>query len=180
MLTTKIDVTNVFEYCKVNKRFYATMIYIILSVANEMDCFKYRCEKGKIYKYDTLRANMVEKYNENEIGFMCFDENILKDFRDTFAKKQKEFREKHIVFEPIDEGEIWFSCVPEFTFSQLVTPFDRNITIPQFTWDKVQEENGNYYVDLAMLIHHGFADGSHIAQFLEKLNNKISNFDELI
>ena len=180
ILTTKIDITNVFNYCKVNKRFYATMAYIILSVCNEMDCFKYRYEEGKFYKYDNLRANFAEMYNEDEIGFFTFYEDNLNDFRNTFVKTQKEFKEKHIEFEKIDDGEIWFSCTPKYTFSSLTPPYDRNISIPQFIWDKIQEENGRYYIDLMILIHHGFADGNHIAIFLEKLNNKIENINELI
>ena len=180
MLTTKVDVTKVYDYCKINKRFYATMTYLILSVVNEMDCFKYRCENEKIYKYDKLRANMVEMYNENEIGFMSFYEDNLNDFKNTFIKKQKEFKEKHIIYERKDEGEVWFSCTPKFTFSQLVVPYDKNITIPQFIWDKVHEENEKMVVDLMVLVHHGFADGNHISMFLEKLQNKINNFNELI
>ena len=54
-VTTKVDITNIYNYCKVNRNFFATMGYFISLVVNEMDCFKYRKENGKIYKYDTLK-----------------------------------------------------------------------------------------------------------------------------
>ena len=45
--------------------------------------------------------------------------------------------------------------------------------------DKYEEKNGIYQVHLMILVHHGFADGFHIAKFLELLNEEIKNFQKI-
>ena len=49
ILTTKIDVTNVVEYCNKNKRFYAPMGHLISKTVNEIDAFKYRYQNGELF-----------------------------------------------------------------------------------------------------------------------------------
>ena len=53
-VTTKIDITNIYDYCKIHKYHYATIAYVFGSAMNEIEEFKYRYENGKIYKYDKL------------------------------------------------------------------------------------------------------------------------------
>lgn len=180
-VTTKIDITNIINYCKKNRNYYATIGYFILLAANEMNCFKYRVEGNKIYKYDSLRPNFVQMIDDDEIGFFGFDKKnnykeYLKDFEET---QNKFFKDKKSVVSP-DEGEIWFSCEPWFEFTSLVVPFDKEITIPQFIWGKFIEEDGKFYTNLMIMVHHRFADGNHVGKFLDKLNEKIKCFDEII
>ena len=64
--------------------------------------------------------------------------------------------------------------------SSAVTPFDKNITIPQFLWDKFSFENNKCYINLNIMVHHGFADGYHISLFLKEFNEIIENIDKYI
>ena len=73
-------------------------------------------------------------------------------------------------------NEIWLSCEPWFTFTGFIPPFDKEITIPQFIWDKYENIDGKYYIDLMIMVHHGFADGYHIGKFIELLNENIRVF----
>ena len=40
ILTTKIDITNIVNYCKKEGSFYATMGYLITKTVNNIDVFK--------------------------------------------------------------------------------------------------------------------------------------------
>ena len=42
ILTTKIDITNIVEYCKEHRNFYGTFGYLIGKTANNIAAFKYR------------------------------------------------------------------------------------------------------------------------------------------
>ena len=72
--------------------------------------------------------------------------------------------------------EVWISCIPWFSFSGLITPFSKEVTIPQFIWDKYRRVEDKYYTNLMIMIHHGFADGSHLAKFIEILQKNIEQF----
>ena len=58
-VTTKIDITNIYDYCKIHKYHYATIAYVFGSAMNEIEEFKYRYENGKIYKYDKLNIGSI-------------------------------------------------------------------------------------------------------------------------
>lgn len=178
-VTTKVDITNIIKYCKVHKNYYATIAYFILMAAEELDCFKYRFENNKVYKYDSLRPCFVQMFNDDEIGFFsCNKKNDFKEYIKDFEERQNKFLKDKKSENSTDQGEVWFSCTPWFEFTSLIVPFDKKITIPQFIWGKYIKEDGRYYTNLMIMVHHGFADGKHIAMFLDFLKNKIDNFDE--
>lgn len=181
ILTTRVDVTNIFNYCKKNKNYYATVAYFISLVVNEMDCFKYYSENNKIYKHDYLNVGFTDMFEDGEIGFFTCKYNLnYHDFIEDYKKTKKIFIENNKSIKYKDEGEFWVSCAPWFNFSGFIPPFDKSITIPQFIWSKFDLQEGKCYIDLMIMIHHGFADGSHIKTFLEKLNDNINNFDNVI
>lgn len=173
IVTTKVNVTNVVEYCKEHKHFYPTMGYLITKTANQIDAFKYRYKDGKFYYCDEIKSNYTLMYDDGNIGFVTLP--IIHDFHcyiQKFIEVQQQ--EKSDVENGLDE--IWFSCVPWFSFSGLITPFNKKTLIPQFIWDKYEFVNGNYYVNLMIMIHHGFADGSHIGKFINSLEENIKSF----
>ena len=178
-LTTEIDVTNVLNYCKVHKNFYATMGYILVKVLNMVDAFKYRVQDGKIYFCDRIKSNYTQKIDETKIGFFDLPdidnyEDYIKEFRD---RNNKLITEKNnVITEGIDCA--WFSCFPWCQFTGIMTPYRKSLTIPQFIWDKFIEVNGRYKMHLMVMAHHGFVDGGHIGEFLLLLEKYISEFPE--
>ena len=48
------------------------------------------------------------------------------------------------------------------------------VWIPQFIWDKYENVDDKYLVNLMIIIHHGFADGFHIGKFITLLKENIN------
>lgn len=176
-LTTKVDITNIYNKCK---NYYASIAYFITLSLNKIDNFKYRYENNKIYKYDTLNINFTQMLDNNIGFFTCSFKNNYHDFVDEYKEVQENFNKKNSSIPNNDEGEVWFSYVPWFNMSGLITPFDKNNTIPQFIWDKFTFENEKCYINLTIMAHHGFIDGFHIARFLKTLEEIIQNIDNYI
>lgn len=177
-LTTKVNVTNIHNKCK---NYYATIAYFITLVTNQIDNFKYRFENNKIYKYDILKPNFTQMFEDNNIGFFTCDlKEKYSEFLVEYKNMQDKFFGNHKSYANDDQGEVWFSYVPWFNISSLITPFDKKVTIPQFIWDKFIYENGEYYINLTIMAHHGFIDGYHIGLFLQKLNEIIENIDNYL
>lgn len=176
ILTTKIDVTSVVDYCKIHKNFYPTMGYIITKTVNDIENFKYRYKDNKIYYCDVINSNYTQMIGE-DIGF--FDVPYTDDYNkyiESFLDIQSKFiNGEYNLFENVLD-EIWLSCAPWFSFTGLIPPYNKENSIPQFIWDKYELVNGKYYINLMIMIHHGFADGSHIAKFIKLLNENIQKF----
>lgn len=172
LMTIPLNITRVVEYCKIHKHFYATMGFLVGRAANGIDGFKYRYKDGRYFYCDSLAVNFTEKVNE-QIGFFDCDSEILEDFVVEFDEKKSRLGSYDDANEENREDVIWVSCFPWAKFNGLVSPHDKSITIPQFIWDKYEEINGEYYCNMMIMVHHGFADGYHVGMFIEKLNEYI-------
>lgn len=174
-VTTKIDITNLYKKCKVSKNTYATIGYYVTLAVNAVDAFHYRYENGKIYWYDVIRPNFTQMFIDQTIGFFtCEWKEDYDCFLEEYERVQSRFLENHASIVSPDDGEVWLSCQPWFHFSGLVTPFDKEITTPQIIWDQFSFENDKCYVNMMIMVHHGFADGYHIGQLIHKLEELIA------
>lgn len=173
IMTISLNITRVVEYCKVHKHFYATMGFLVGRAVNEVDGFKYRYKDGRYFYCDRLAVNFTEKVNE-QIGFFDCDSDNLDDFVKEFDNEKSRLGHYDDASEENREDVVWVSCFPWAKFNGLVSPHDKSITIPQFIWDKYEEVNGEYYCNMMIMVHHGFADGYHVGMFIEKLNKYIN------
>jgi len=176
--TIKIDITNIVNYCKKNRNFYATLGFIITKTANQIDAFKYRYKDGKIYYCEELMSNYTQMYEDKTIGYFSIPPiNDYKEYIEKFVEIQNEFLKEKKYSKNYKLNEIWLSCNPWCSFTSLIPPFSKEITIPQFIWDKYENVNGKYYINLMIMVHHGFADGYHIGQFVSLLGENIKEYN---
>lgn len=176
--TIKVDVTNIVNYCKKHKNFYPTFGFLITKTANMMDCFKYRYKNENFYFCEELISNYTQMFDEDSIGYfnVPFIDDIDK-YRNNFFNVQNKFIEdKNYSIDNV-LNEIWISCIPWISFSSLITPFSKENLIPQFIWDKIVTIDNKHYVNLMIMIHHGFADGFHVGKFINLLEENIKNFN---
>lgn len=174
IVTTKIDITNIYNKCK---HYYASIAYYLTCAINKVDGFKVRFEDNNFYLYDKLNVNFTQKYQGlDKIGFFTvpFKDNY-NEFIDDYLDIQETFNKEHTCIYNNDLGEVWFSYVPWFNASGIVPPFDKDVHIPQFIWDKFIFENDKVFVNLTIMVHHGFVDGSHIGEVLNNFNNIVNN-----
>ena len=140
-----------------------------------------RKKNNKFYYCDFVKPGYTQMYKDGDIGYFHLPKyNSYKDYIEKFIKAQDDFYNKNTYDSgdsPIDD--VWVSCAPWFSFNGLVPPFKKEITIPQVIWDKYELVNDKYYMNVMIMIHHGFADGSHIGKFIDSLNEKIKNIDKL-
>lgn len=177
ILTTKVNVTEVVNFCKEHKNFYATMGFLINKTANAIEQFKYRYKDGKIYYCEEVRTNYTQIYDDETIGFFGVpNADTYNEYIEQFIKIQKKFKEDKNFSEENELNEIWLSCIPWISFSSLIPPFNKEVTIPQFIWDKYEKIDDKYYINLMIMIHHGFADGFHVGKFIALLDENIKSF----
>lgn len=177
-VTTEIDITNLYQFCKKNKNFYATIGYYVALAMNSIDEFKYRYEENKIYKYDKINPVFTQMFEDETIGFfrceLTEDYNI---FIEEFLNTQKKFKKNHQSYANQDQAEVWLSCEPWFHATSLIPPFDKKAIIPQVIWDQFNIKDDRCYINLMVMIHHGFADGYHIGKFFNKFSELVENIN---
>lgn len=174
IMTIPLNVTKVVNYVKEHGHFYATLGFLIGKAVNDIPQLHYRYVDNKFYYYPKIAVNFTERVDD-QIGFFECESDTLKEFCDEFVTKKANLGKYDNAEAEYREDVIWVTCFPWAKFNSLMTPHDKNITIPQFTWDKYEEVNGEFYCNLMLTIHHGLVDGYHVAMFIEKLNKYIND-----
>lgn len=174
IMNVPLDVTNIVEYCKVHKHFYATMGFIIGKAINEVDAFKYRYKDGKFYYSSRISLNFTERV-DNSLGFFECDSIDYEDFIKEYDDKKSKLG-KYSLSNEERLDVVWLSCFPWSSFNSLVSPHDKSITIPQLIWDKYVLKDGRYFCNLMIMVHHGFSDGYDVGMLIEKINYYIDEF----
>lgn len=177
-VTTKVDITKIYQLCQKNRNYYATIGYYFAKAINQIDAFKYRYEEGKIYKYDVIRPNFTQMFKDETIGYFTFEmKDNYSEFIQEYQKIQNHFLETHQSCTKNDQGEVWFSCEPWFHFSGLIPPFDKSVTVPQIIWDKFSFEENRCYINVMIMVHHGFADGYHIGLLINTFKQIVESIE---
>lgn len=180
-VTTKLDITNAYNYSLKHKNLYAILCYVFAKSMNKVPAFLYYYRDGKFIKYDKLNLSYTEVLDNGNVGFISVPFNgTLEEFIEVNKRRKEEFKERQesLLLDDPEHGEVWFSCTPWFKFSGLVVPFDKSIDIPQIIWDKYEIEDGHVYVNAMIMAHHGYVDGSHIGMLISEINNELDKLNE--
>lgn len=176
-INTEIEVTNVINYCKVHKNYYATMAYLLMKAINKVPEFNVRYENGEFIQYTNPFTNFTQMRDDETIGFYRINTtDNYKKFIEDFLNADKKFKQTGETMPCSDQGEVWFSCAPWFKFNSISTPNDKSIQVVQFIWDKFEERNGKYYTNLMIFAHHGFLDGFHMGKLINFIIEEMNNF----
>lgn len=177
IISSKVEITNIYNIAKRHcLSMYAAIGYIIAKTANEFEGFRIRKENDKLVLYDNIIPNFTENIDGKRIYYfdVDFNENIDK-FNEEFIKTRELFKNKDIVFDS-KSNEIWITCAPWFSFNTITPPYNHDLLIPQFIWDKFNKEDNKVTTNLMVMIHHGFMDGYQLGMFYKKLEENIKNF----
>ena len=175
-ITTKIDITNLYNLGKKHGSCYGTIGYYIALAMNEIEEFRYRYEDNKIYLYDKINPSYTQLLKNNSIGFFaCPLKDTYEEFILEYKKINNDFINGDNAFQNPNQDVVWLSCTPWFNFTGVMADYDKSTVIPQVTWDKFMFEDGKCYVNMAIFAHHSFVDGYRVGLFINKLNEFIAN-----
>lgn len=186
-IVTKIDITNLINFCKQNKiSFYGCMTYFVLKSLNDIDAFKYGLGKEDgnefVYKYDTLAATATVINSDNELNFtryVEYDEDIS-NFLIEFSKATEDASNNVSYYKILgleNMNKINITCIPWITFSNFKDAIDFNEknSKPKICWGKYYLDDDRYLIDISLLVNHAFQDGYHMGLFFNNLQQNIYN-----
>lgn len=190
-LVTKIDVTNLVNYCKKNKlSFYAGMSYFILKSMSQIDAFYYGYGKSNnrtmVYKYEKLAmtATVIDENQElNFTRYVCYTEDFH-DFIFDFCSACHDASNSvpyYIISGLEDMNKVNVTCIPWVSFSNFkdAINFSEKNSKPKVCWGKYYSQNDKVYIDVSLLVNHAFQDGYHIGLFFNNLQEEMYNIDNI-
>ncbi len=178
-LTTQLDVTNLYNYCKKNDlSFFLTNLFLALESANEILEFRLRIINNKVYEFESIDIGSTVLNDDNTFSF-CFFKREKSIYE--FVKQGKEALIKHKENNNFDSNKevqnlIYCSFIPwvSFTSFKHARNMERESSgIPKFVFGKYFEENKIKKMPFSIEVHHALMDGYHVGKFLELFQSKM-------
>ncbi len=178
-LTTQLDVTNLYNYCKKNDlSFFLVSLYIALESANEILEFRLRIINNKVFEFESMDIGSTVLNDDNSFSFCFFKrEKSIYEFVKQGTKALKKHKENNN-FDSNKEVQnlIYCSFIPwvSFTSFKHARNLERESSgIPKFVFGKYFEENNIKKMSFSIEVHHALMDGFHVGKFLEIFQSKM-------
>ena len=177
-VTVEVDVTDLLALCKANKvSFYLMVLHAVALAADEVTEFRRRIDHGGIVEYEACPTSHIELKPDGTYAYCTLRHHMpLGEFLQRAEIARAAARESGSIEEEDDVQSMYFvSTLPWLHYTQLIQPVacgeDSN---PRFAWGKYQpNDKGRMMMPMSVLVHHGLADGVHIAKFYDNFDRQM-------
>lgn len=183
-LTVDIDVAPLLKYTKkYNLKFYPAMIWIVSTIINTHDEFKYGWDDNdNLIKWDYISPSYTDFHKENEsfIKLVTKYSDNLFEFHQNYLADHEKYKDTHGFIDHQLSNYFDVSCLPWVKYKHFdLHVFDEGkFLAPVVTWGKYEAENSKIILPLTMNIHHAVADGFHISRFFNEVQELINSINK--
>lgn len=179
-MTTALDCTKTYWNSKHRgESFFLNCLHRSLIAVNSVDELKMRINKGQIVCFERVHASATVLRPDETFG--CSFIEYVDDFSE-FAAAASSSIDKTIASsgmcleQDYRADQIYYSSIPWQHFSGLTfaKSFKTEDSVPRITFGKMRPENDKLILPIAIQVHHGLADGLHVARFLEHFQNLLN------
>ena len=171
---TRLDVTNLLSHLR--NRSYGTVSlayhYLALRMANEIEPFRYRLRDGKVLVHQVIHGGTTILLPNGSFGLAYFDydEEFVR-----FVSSARIAVEEALAkggFRPMaDDARVHFTTLPWIAFTSFshARNWAREDSVPKIAFGKFYQENARTLLPISVEVHHALVDGSHVGQYLMRL-----------
>jgi chloramphenicol O-acetyltransferase type A len=187
---TRLDVTELVEYCKkTGKSFFITFLFVLSKCANGIDEMRYRFFGGRAVEFEKINPSFVVLMDDGSIE-TCWVEYDA-DFKKFYSvckekiEKVKQTQEKSKFNSQDGVDCLYISCLPWIDLVTVSNPYNfsdlAQTSIPRITWGKyVKNLRGRYEMGFDVSAHHALIDGYHVANLMGKITTAIENLESFL
>ena len=182
-LTAPVDVTDLKRNLGKHS-FFLSVLWCVLRAANSVPELRRRIRDGRVLEYDACPASCTVMKDDGTYAYCNLEAGgEFETFHATGLAAMRVAKESGHIEESTDDALPFYfvSCLPWISYTHVVNPHgggeDSN---PRITWGKYEEKDGRITLPLTLLVHHGLADGLHIARFYERLQRELADLSQFL
>jgi chloramphenicol O-acetyltransferase type A len=177
-ICVRVDCTETFRYAKQARlSVFLSMVHRSLVAANEIDNWRTRIVDGEVWRFQVIHAGSAVGRENGTIGLghYWFKESLEEFVREGSLEIDRVKQRTDIERYP-GQDVIRYSVLPWLDFTSLshATDANRADSAPRLTFGKITEANGRCTMPVSIHVHHGLADGLHVAQFVDLLERRLA------
>ena len=177
-VTFEADITSFKRLVKEQEiSFTMAMVYAVCKCANEIEAFRYRFVDGKIVLFDRIDTAFTYLNKDTEL-FKVVNVPMIDGLKEYCAFASKTANEQKEYFTgPLGNDVFQCSPMPWVTYTHIshTNSGKKDNATPLFDWGKYYEKDGKIMIPISVQAHHSFVDGLHIGQFVDKLQNFLTD-----
>lgn len=173
-IVTEIDCTKAYLISKKQKQsFFAYYLHKSICAINEVEEMRYRVIDKDIIIHDQIHASTTIGREDGTFAFTFVPFNLdFKIFNESLKAEVKSVQNSsglRLVEGDTRRDVIHYSSIPWHTFSGLTHArnFKFEDSAPKISFGKMFTRNEEQFMNVAINVHHGLADGYHVAKHLE-------------
>ncbi len=180
-ITTELDCTNTYRRAKERSQsFFLSYLHKALQALHKIEELKMRIVEKDVICYEQIHASATVLRQDETFGccFIEFEENFT-----AFAEKASEAIRKTMqtsgmcLEHDYRLNQIHVSSIPwnhfsSLTYAKSLKPQD---SVPKITFGKILKAGKKVTFPVAIQVHHGLADGLHVARFLDLYQTLLTN-----
>lgn len=179
-MTTALDCVHTWQAAKKNdESFFLHYLHKSLIAVNQIEELRLRIVDSRVVCYDQINGSATVLRPDETFG-CCFIE-YFDDFH-TFATEaaksieQTRARSGMCLDQNNRADQVYYSSIPWQHFTSLTYSKSLNSqdSVPRITFGKVQKQGKRLLLPVSIQVHHGLADGLHVARFLEQFQQLLS------
>ena len=177
-VTVETDVTDLLALCREKGYSFCLMVlHAVALAADEVPEFRRRIDGEGIIEYPACPTSHTELKPDGAYAYCTLRHHMpLAEYLKTAEEARAAARASGSIEEEDDVQSMYFiSTLPWLHYTQLIQPVAcGEESNPRFTWGRYQQnDKGRVMMPLSVLVHHGLADGVHIARFYEEFDKQM-------
>lgn len=183
-VTVDVEVTGLLTSLKESEvPVYPALIHAVATAANEIEAFRLRIRQNQVVRHERVHPSFTvpwrdELFNFVTTRYLSDRARFLPECMAAIAAAERS--ESLLLDEPGRDDMVFMTCLPWLAFSSVTHPVSpRNKdSIPRFAWGKIIRKEGREVLPFNLQLHHGLADGVHVARFLARLEAILRGMSE--
>jgi chloramphenicol O-acetyltransferase type A len=167
----RVDCTATYDFAKSQGlSVFLSLLHRSLAAAQQIENFRTRVVDGVVWRYEVVNGGNAVGRPNGTIGFAHYPyRKSIAEFVSEASVQVERVRQRDDLERPTDPNLIRYSTLPwlDFTSISHARDFSHEDSAPRITFGKITEAAGRRTMPVSIHVHHGLADGLHVAQFVD-------------
>jgi chloramphenicol O-acetyltransferase type A len=177
----RVDCTATYNFAKSEGlSVFLSLLHRSLVAAQQIENFRTRIVDGTVWRYEVVNGGSAVGRPNGTIGFAHYPyRERIAEFVSEASVEVERVRQRHDLERPENANLIRYSTLPWFDFTSISHARDlsHEDSAPRITFGKITETAGRRTVPVSIHVHHGLADGLHVAQFVDQFQRLLDEPD---
>ncbi len=168
----RVDCTATYSFAKAQGlSVFLSLLHRSLVAAQQVENFRTRIVDGAVWRYEVVHGGSAVGRPNGTIGFAHYSyRKRIEEFVGDASVEVERVRKRDDVERFAQANLIRYSTLPWFDFTSIshARDFSQDDSAPRITFGKITEKDGHRTMPVSIHVHHGLADGLHVAQFVDR------------